>query len=354
MQSKIYELLEHNQDLLKDRRLVIAGAVTDERVLNLCLSCQSASVITDNLLCERRMAAMTGQECSDKRRQCFEYKHLKLLFDTIDEASATLGNVDALLLILDKSKAQNSKILALMASKLEDNALVLCAGENNGGGRSADTLLKALGEPYKADSRRKCTLFATTLKNRPALPKTNPVLKIEIDGTELTLAQDEAVFSMGRVDPGTKMLLDTLGDVCEGRRALDLGCGCGVAGVFMKKKGALSVTSTDISAAALALCDKNASLNQVSLKIKAADSLDFDGRFDLIAVNPPFHQGNGFERQTALGIIKKAALHLNQGGELRLVGNTFLGYGAYLREAFSDVEVLAKDTRFCVYRARNS
>lgn len=354
MQSKIYELLEHNQDLLKDRRLVIAGAVTDERVLNLCLSCKSASVITDNLLCARRMAAMIGQECSDKRRQRFSYKHLNVFFDTINEASAALESLDALLLILDKSKAQNSKIISLIASRLEDNALVLCAGENNGGGKSADTLLKALGEPCKADSRRKCTLFATELKKRPALPKTSPALTLEIDGTELTLAQDEAVFSMGRVDPGTRMLLETLGDVCAGRRALDLGCGCGVAGIFMKKKGALSVTSTDISAAALALCEKNAALNQVSLEIKAADSLDFEGKFDLIAVNPPFHQGNGFERQTALGIIKKAASHLNQGGELRLVGNTFLGYGAYLNESFSDVEVLARDTRFCVYRAKNS
>lgn len=353
MQSKIYELLEHSQDLFKDRRLVVAGAVSDERVLKLCLPCRSAAVIADSLPCARRMAAMVGQEFSDEVRGRISYKHLSVFFDTVEGALPQIESSDMLLLLLDKSKAQNQKILALAARKLEDGALVLCAGENNAGGKSADTLMKALGEPRKADSRRKCTLFAVDLKTRPAVPGDEGSIVFECGGLKLTLAQDAAVFSRGKVDPGTRMLLETLGDLPAGRNALDLGCGCGVAGVLMKLKGAASVTSTDISAAALALTMKNAKLNGAELKVRAADSLDFDGKFDLIAVNPPFHQGSGFERQTALGIIKKAAGHLAPGGELRLVGNTFLGYGNYLREAFSTVDVLAKDTRFCVYGARN-
>jgi 16S rRNA (guanine1207-N2)-methyltransferase len=354
MQSKIYELLEHSQDLLKDRRLVIAGAVMDERVLKLCLPCKSAAVVTDNLPCARRMAAMIGQEFGDAPRGRVSYKHLAVLFDTIEGALPQIEKSDALLLLLDKSKAQNAKLLALAAQKLEDGALVLCAGENNAGGKSADSLLKALGEPRKADSRRKCTLFAVDLEKRPALPKAPEPVPFECSGVKMTLAQDEAVFSRGRVDPGTQMLLEALGDIPAGRAALDLGCGCGVAGIFMKLKGALSVTSTDVSAAALALAQKNAQLNGAEIKVRAADSLDFDGKFDLIAVNPPFHQGSGFERQTALGIIRKAADHLNAGGELFLVGNTFLGYGSYLSEAFSNVEAVKKDSRFCVYRASNS
>ncbi|MGN0909084.1 MAG: methyltransferase [Succinivibrio sp.] len=353
MQSNIYELLEHSQDLFKDRRMVVAGAVNDERLLKLCLPCKSAAVLCDNLPCARRMAAMVGQEIGDAPSCAVSYKHLSVFFDTIEGALPKLESSDALLLVLDKSKAQNAKLLALIASKLEDGALVLCAGENNAGGRSADSLLKALGEPRKADSRRKCTLFAADLERRPDPPKPQGVISFECQGAAIKLAQDEAVFSRGRVDPGTMMLLETLGDAPSGRDALDLGCGCGVAGIFMKLKGAASVTSTDISAAALALCARNAALNGVDLKIRAADSLDFDGMFDLIAVNPPFHQGSGFERQTALGIIKKAAGHLKPGGELRLVGNTFLGYGNYLREAFKNVEVLKKDSRFCVYRASN-
>ncbi len=353
MQSQIYELLEHSQDLFKDRRVVVAGAVADERVLKLCLPSRSATVLVDSLPCARRMAAMVGEELGDAPRAKVSYKHLSVLFDTVEGALPQLESSDMLLLLLDKSKAQDIKLLSLLPQKLEDGALVLCAGENNAGGRSAGTLLKILGEPRKADSRRKCTLFAVDLEKRPQAPKPLEDIPFECAGVTMTLAQDEAVFSQGRVDPGTRMLLETLGDLPNGRSVLDLGCGCGVAGVFMKMKGAASVTSTDISAAALALTERNARLNGVELKIRAADSLDFDGKFDLIAVNPPFHQGNGFERQTALGIIRKAAEHLNAGGELRLVGNTFLGYGNYLKEAFSTVDTLAKDTRFCVYAARN-
>ncbi|MDY6323038.1 MAG: class I SAM-dependent methyltransferase [Succinivibrio sp.] len=352
MQTLAYELLERRADegFFNGRSLIIAGGVADERLIKLALFAAKVQIVTDSLLTARKMAAAVGQEIGDAARARVDYKGATVFFDTAEHAAGELEEADTLLLMLDKSKAQSAKCLKLLSRKLTGDKLILACGENTAGGRSAGTLLAPFGEPYKEDSRRKSTLFAVKLAK--PIPEYQPMENIECDlgGQTLTLAQDEAVFSGGRIDPGTAMLLECLKDT-KPASALDLGCGCGVVGITLKKLGAAEVVSSDISAAALALTGKNAALNGVKLQVRAADMLSFGGKYDLIAVNPPFHQGLGVERQGALNMIKEAGAHLRAGGALYLVGNTFLGYEKFLKESFKSVECLKKNTRYLVYRA---
>ena len=68
-----------------------------------------------------------------------------------------------------------------------------------------------------------------------------------------------------------------------GKRVLDFGAGSGVAGIAALKAGALEVVACDLDPLALAACQANALLNDVTLGY-SEDFFAEDDRFDLILV----------------------------------------------------------------------
>ena len=196
----------------------------------------------------------------------------------------------------------------------------------------------------------KCTLFAV----KPASPFSPLKACPDICYENLQLKQKYGVFSQGRVDEGTSLLLKNLPQNLNGLKVLDLGCGCGIIGLYLAKKGA-SVTFSDISAEALFLAELNAKENGLkeSCEFKASFMLDDAPSFDVIATNPPFHEGIKKAEKVTLEMIKEAPNHLNKGGALYLVGNSFLNYGPTLEEAFEKVTVIESNKRFSVFKASN-
>ena len=61
---------------------------------------------------------------------------------------------------------------------------------------------------------------------------------------------------------------------------------------------------------------------------------------------------NGTEYEITRAFVRDAPKRLAPGGELWLVANTFLPWPEVLEETFRDVQVVARDKRFCVWRAR--
>lgn len=353
MQSALYDLIEPVSSIFADKRLIICGTLVDEQLLKLAAKTKRTQVIVDNYLCASRMAALMGQQITDAPEQSFNYKHLSVYYGSLERVLPNIEPSDVLLTILDKSKSQNQKILRLLSKKISRGGFIFTAGANDSGGKSASSLLKEFGDPQKSAVRRKCTLFGVSLEQNAATYQKLQEITFKCGGFEIKLMQDEAVFSKGRVDEGTSMLINALSRKRPpAKTALDLGCGCGVVGLSLKRLGLKEVLSTDISASALALTKENATLNALEVEVKSADMLQGLGKFDLIAVNPPFHQGTAVEREMAINMIREAPKHLNEGGNLFLVGNSFLGYEEKLKEQFSSVVCLEKTSKFCVYQAR--
>ena len=149
------------------------------------------------------------------------------------------------------------------------------------------------------------------------------------------------------------MLIECLKDLTPFGTALDLGCGCGVVGLVLSKLGFKNVTSTDVSAAAIELTKENAKLNGCdSIKVKASDMLTGLERFDLIAVNPPFHVGVTTTTAPTANMIIESKDHLTKNGVMYLVANAHLGYEKVLLENFDYVQIVSSSTTFIVYKAR--
>ncbi|WP_306231148.1 DUF7059 domain-containing protein [Agrococcus beijingensis] len=123
----------------------------------------------------------------------------------------------------------------------------------------------------------------------------------------------------------------------EAERALDLGTGCGVIALHLRRL-ARSVVATDISERALRFAALNAALNGVDGIETRLGSLyePVDGeRFDLIASNPPFvitpraegvpeyeYRDGGRTGDALMAeVVRGLAAHLEPGGDARLLGN---------------------------------
>jgi len=75
-------------------------------------------------------------------------------------------------------------------------------------------------------------------------------------------------------------------------------------------------------------------------------------RYDVIVMNPPFHQGRAAEPQLGAAIIRAAAKALRPGGRLFMVANRQLPYEPVLATAFANHVEIGRNEAFKVLLAR--
>ena len=158
-------------------------------------------------------------------------------------------------------------------------------------------------------------------------------------------------FAGGRIDLGTRRLLDALGGLPSVDSAIDLGCGTGVLAVALARRG-IRVLASDSSAAAVRSCLATVAANGVAdlVTVQRDDALSTvpSGSASLIVCNPPFHLGPAVHAGAALRLFQAAARVLAPGGELWTVFNSHLGYSAVLSRLVGPTRLVHRDPKFTV------
>ena len=153
-----------------------------------------------------------------------------------------------------------------------------------------------------------------------------------LDGRDFTLETAGGVFSPGRIDLGTTVLLDTVGAPPAGQ-VLDLGCGWGPIALTaaLREPGAV-ITALDVNERAIDLLTRNVALVKATAELALvvptlAEAIDPDQRFDAIWSNPPIRIG-----KEALHVLLTQWLpRLVPGGEAWLVVQRNLGADSLAR-----------------------
>ena len=109
----------------------------------------------------------------------------------------------------------------------------------------------------------------------------------------LELATDAGMFSPGRLDPGTRLLLEESPAPPAAGDVLDLGCGYGpVACVLAKRSPGATVWAVDVNARALELCARNArAAGLENVRCVTPGDASLPARFAAIWSNPPVRIG---------------------------------------------------------------
>jgi 16S rRNA (guanine1207-N2)-methyltransferase len=133
---------------------------------------------------------------------------------------------------------------------------------------------------------------------RPGAPHRAGLVRVVLPDVYLELATDAGVFSPGRLDPGTRLLLDEAPPPPPAGDLLDLGCGYGpIACVLAKRSPGATVWAVDVNERALELCARNAATAGLpNVRCVTPDDPSVPPRLAGIWSNPPVRIG-------------KAALH---------------------------------------------
>ncbi len=160
------------------------------------------------------------------------------------------------------------------------------------------------------------------------------------------------VFSFeDQLDKASRLLIENYAP--SGNSVLDMGCGYGAIGLFLKALyPQLVMTLTDINERAVEYTQKNAQRNNLWVKVLKSDLYEVlnGNRFHDIVTNPPVAAG----KKVVTQLIQEAKAHLHPGGALWLVafhnkgGSTFK---KIMEETFGNAEDIEKQSGIRVYRS---
>ncbi|WP_426140952.1 methyltransferase [Pseudomonas sp. DWP3-1-2] len=264
---------------------------------------------------------------------------------------------DAAVVFLPKSRDLTDYILNALASRLAGRELFL-VGEKRSGIEAAARQLSPFGRARKLDSARHCQLWQVTVESAPqaqTLESLAQHYEVEMDDGPLKVVSLPGVFSHGRLDRGSALLLQNIDKLPSGN-LLDFGCGAGVLGAAVKRRYPHNnVIMLDVDAFATASSRLTLAANGLEAEVLTGDGIDAAPMgLSTILSNPPFHVGVHTDYQATENLLRKARQHLKSGGELRLVANAFLKYQPLIEEHLGVCAVKAQGNGFRVYRAKRA
>ena len=157
----------------------------------------------------------------------------------------------------------------------------------------------------------------------PEVPSARKRIDVSLPDGSFSIETDTGVFSHGRVDSGTKVLLMEAPALPASGNVLDLGCGSGPIAVTMARRApGCGVWAIDVNERARQLTRDNASaLGLTNVTVAAPDEVPDNVIFDVIWSNPPIKAG----KKELHELLNRWLARLSPDGYAVLVVNKNLG-----------------------------
>ena len=157
----------------------------------------------------------------------------------------------------------------------------------------------------------------------PEVPSARKRIDVSLPDGSFSIETDTGVFSHGRVDSGTKVLLMEAPALPASGNVLDLGCGSGPIAMTMARRApGCGVWAIDVNERARQLTRDNASaLGLTNVTVAAPDEVPDNVIFDVIWSNPPIKAG----KKELHELLNRWLARLSPDGYAVLVVNKNLG-----------------------------
>lgn len=245
-------------------------------------------------------------------------------------------------------KNRISDIIGLLR---RSGCLYISGKKTDGINRYRDYLKDSEGKLEKVEQRgsQKLYRYTKTENSRPEKPEIEKSFASEVREVEMDFSTCEGLFSPGKIDDGTRLLIESL-DLSDKEKVLDVACGYGALGIFAAKKFGCKVSLTDDSSLATFYAERNLEKNKVkNYQLRNRDCLDgFNHKkFDAIISNPPTHQGS----KTTEEIFTQSFKKLKSGGRLIIVYNKNMRFQDKLNEIFDKTRILDEKDNYRILEA---
>ncbi|WP_297574487.1 class I SAM-dependent methyltransferase [uncultured Deefgea sp.] len=200
-------------------------------------------------------------------------------------------------------------------------------------------------------TQRKARMYRANL--RPNQQRMLPYCQ-SVPELGLTLQNVAGVFAEQKMDIGSRFFIEHFSQLPSAKTVADVGCGNGLlslayhqrhpdAALYLYDESKVAVESAQLSFAA--------NYPQAAVEILHRDGLvDVAQQFDLILINPPFHQQNTITTDIASSMFTQAKRCMHAESELWVVANRHLDYQADLKKQFRRVHVVAQNAKFVVLK----
>jgi 16S rRNA (guanine1207-N2)-methyltransferase len=265
------------------------------------------------------------------------------------------GEFDAGLLLLAKHRGENENRLAELLRRVRPGGLVVIAGSKEDGVQALRKKLLQLGLAFEHMPKYHGVAIWFSVPGHAAdlaAKLSHPAVTVE--GRYRTAP---GMFSHDRVDEGSELLASRLPTDFDGNAA-DFGAGWGYLSVQLAEKSPrvnrIDLFEADHAALQAAKANLAALAPELQARFFWQDLAreEVKERYDLVIMNPPFHEGHAAEPGLGQAMIKTAAGALKQGGRLLMVANRGLPYEQTLSGLFRESGETCRNARFKVLWGR--
>ncbi|MBB4065861.1 class I SAM-dependent methyltransferase [Gellertiella hungarica] len=265
------------------------------------------------------------------------------------------GPFDAGLMLLNKHRGENESRLATLLTRVKPGGLVVLAGSKEDGIQPMRKLLTQLGIAFDHMPKyHGVACWFTVPEDAAALSGRLARPQGLVAGRFRTAP---GMFSHERPDEGSELLASRLPADFDGNAA-DFGAGWGFLSVALAEKSPRTarIDLFEADHAALEAARENLAAIVPDLQARffwqdlAAEEVK--ERYDMVIMNPPFHEGHAAEPGLGQAMIRAAIKALRPGGRLMLVANRGLPYEPILAEGLRESGETCRNARFKVLWGR--
>jgi 16S rRNA (guanine1207-N2)-methyltransferase len=265
---------------------------------------------------------------------------------------------DMVLILAGRQFEEMRSLLGEAALHLKNGGWLVCAAENDAGGKRLPRLFETLGLEGDHASKHHARVVWGERKDgifradTAAAWQGNSSMRRHPDTGFISAP---GLFSWDRIDPGSALLAQHMPRDIKGTGA-DFGCGYGYLAHSLLNQcpsiKRLSCFDADRRAVEAAQENLKDYAERVTFGwVDCAGAAPPVQGLDWVVMNPPFHEGKVTRSDIGAMFIANAAAALHRGGVLYMVANAHLPYEIALNERFGLVECLFEGQGYKIFRA---
>ncbi len=277
---------------------------------------------------------------------------------TVQEFDEVTGSFDNVIHFATKFATENIATIGHFTKCLDPEGTWLTIIPNRTGASRLKKDISKLFAEVVTTSKAKCRIFQTSSKYDQLLARKWTSLNKPkcVKGTELVTVP--GVFSAEKIDTGSKLLAEVLKEESWYGSVADLGAGYGFLShtiLSTKRQKMKKLCLYELDYRALECAKQN--LTELSDRVEyhwvdVTAKVPHERPFDMVVMNPPFHEAQDASFELGKTFIKQAAAILKPGGTLYLVANLHLPYEKEIQEQFRSHRLLREENGFKLFLAR--